>query len=171
MSELQPIDVVALAIVGIATLRGLFLGFIREIFSLGAVAAAVIAVRVWNDPVAEWLVRVSDGSVSEAMSPWAAGTLLAVGVLAAVGAFGKVMGRGARAVGFGLFDRMGGAALGVAEGAVAMGALLLIIANVLGRDHTLLASSRSLELLEQVQRVAEQRSIAPPDVAAPAARR
>lgn len=170
VTGLEPIDVVALAIVSIAALRGLFLGLIREMFSLGAVAAAVIAVRVWHAPFANWLIGASDGQLGAGVAPWVAGALLAVGVIAGVGTFGKVMGQGARAVGLGWFDRMGGAALGVAEGAVAIGALLLVISGVLGRDHTLLADSRSLVLLEQVQRAAQARSVAFPDVAAPAPR-
>ena len=111
----------------IAALRGLSLGLIREAFSLGALAAAVIAVRVWNEPFAHWLQRASGNQLPHYLVPWLAGALLAVAVVAAVGTFGRVMRQGARAVGLGFFDRLGGAALGVAEGALAAGVLLFVI--------------------------------------------
>jgi membrane protein required for colicin V production len=167
MSELQPIDLLAVAILGVAALRGLFLGLIREVFSIGALAAAVVAVRVWNEPFADWLIRASDHQLGGVTARWVAGALIAVGAIAGVGTFGKVMGQGARAVGLGWFDRAGGAALGVAEGAIATGALLLVIGSVLGRGHELLVSSRSLALLERFERVADVRSLVGPDVAAP----
>jgi membrane protein required for colicin V production len=171
MSGLQPIDIVAFGIVGIAAMRGLFLGLIREAFSIGALGAAVIAVRLWNQPVSEWLVNASDGRFGRGLAPWVSGALLAVAVIAAVGMFGRVMRQGARAVGLGWFDRLGGAALGVAEGALAMGALLIVITSALGRHHTVVAGSRSLAVIERFEDFANARTPSQPDVAAPPAKR
>ncbi len=171
MSVFQPIDLVALVIVGVAALRGLSLGLIREVFSVLALAAAVIAVRVWNDPFAAWLTSAGGVPLGGVAARWVAGALIAVGVIAGVGTFGKVMGQGARAVGLGWFDRAGGVALGVAEGAIATGVALLVVGSVIGRGHELLVSSRSLALLEQFERVADVRSPVGPDVAAPPPRR
>jgi membrane protein required for colicin V production len=171
MGELQPIDLIALGIVGIAALRGLFLGLIREAFSIAALAAAVLAVRVWNEPLASWLVGASHGKVGSGLAPWLSGALLALAVIAAVGMFGRVMRQGARAVGLGWFDRLGGAALGIAEGALATGVLLLVITNALGRHHTAVAGSRSLALMERVESFASAPARPAPDVAAPPARR
>ena len=63
MPGLQPLDVAVLAILLIAALRGTSLGLIREAFSILALAAAVVAVRVWNEPFAAWLARSSLGAV------------------------------------------------------------------------------------------------------------
>jgi membrane protein required for colicin V production len=167
VNELEPIDIVAFGIVGIAALRGLFLGLIREAFSIGALAAAVIAVRTWNEPLSEWIVDVSNGQLNRGLAPWVSGAVLAVSVIVAVGIFGRVMRQGARAVGLGSFDRLAGAALGVAEGALATGALLLVVTSALGRNHTVVANSQSLELMERFESFAGSRTRPAPDVAAP----
>ena len=99
--------------------------------------------------------------------PWVAGFLLAVGVVVAVGTFGRVMRQGARAVGLGFFDRLGGAALGVAEGVLAAGLLLFVIGAALGRSHSLVATSRSFALLERAEQLTAARAEPAPDVAAP----
>ena len=170
MSGLQPIDIVALGIVGIAALRGMFLGLIREAFSIGALASAVIAVRIWNEPFSDWLVDISNGHLGRGLAPWVSGALIAIAVIAGVGTFGRVMRQGARAVGLGWFDRVAGAALGFAEGALAMGALLLVITRALGRHHIVVAGSQSLALIERFEELRD-RTPAAPDVAAPPAKR
>jgi uncharacterized membrane protein required for colicin V production len=81
--------------------------------------------------------------------------------------FGAVMGRGARAVGLGWADRTAGAALGIAEGAIVVSVVLLMVGSVVGRNHPSLATSRSLALFEQVERAAADAARAPADVAAP----
>ena len=80
--------------------------------------------------------------------------------------FGRVMRQGARAVGLGFFDRLGGAALGVAEGALAAGLLLFVIGSVLGREPL---AGRGLALLRaaRARRAARRRAQRRPDVAAP----
>lgn len=167
MAGFGPIDIVAFAILVIAALRGMGLGLIREVFSFGALAAAVIAVRVWNEPFGHWLQHASGNQLPHYVVPWIAGVLLAVTVVAAVGTFGHVMRQGARAAGLGFFDRLGGAALGAAEGAIAAGVLLFAIGGVLGKSHALIATSRSYALLERAEQLTEPGSAPAPDVAAP----
>lgn len=168
MGELQPVDIVALAILGIACLRGLFLGLIREAFSIGALAAAVVVVRLFLDPVSAWLIDTTGGQIGETIAPWVAGALLAVGAIAGVGLVGRVLQKGARAVGLGWADRAGGAALGLAEGVIAAGVLLLVSSAVLGRSHEFLAGSRSLGALEQLEQIAAENDLDTTiDVAAP----
>jgi membrane protein required for colicin V production len=171
MAGIGPVDIAAFAVLLLAALRGMALGMIREVFSLGALAAAVIAVRVWNEPFAHWLQRASGNTLPAYLVPWLAGVLLAAGVVLAVATFGRVMRQGARAAGLGFLDRVGGAALGAAEGAIAAGVLLFVIGGVLGRSHVLLATSRSYALLERAQQITAPRSEAAPDVAAPPAGR
>jgi colicin V production protein len=126
----------------------------------------VVAVRIWNEPLTEWLVSATDGRLGHALAPWLSGALLAIAVIAAVGMFGRVMRQGARAVGLGWFDRLAGAALGMAEGALATGVLLLVITSALGRHHSVVAGSRSLALMERFEQLASSRP-PEPDVAAP----
>ena len=164
-ASVAPVDLVAAAILGIAGLRGLFLGLIREAFSIGALAAAVVAVRVFREPMGDWLVATSGGGISEGVAPWAASGALAVGAIAAVTVAGRVMRVGARVAGLRWADRAGGAALGLAEGAIAAGALVLVAGALLGRSHPVLADSRSVAALEQLERAAQQAPRG--DVAAP----
>jgi membrane protein required for colicin V production len=164
--SVAPIDFIAFGILLLAMLRGMSLGLVREVFSIGALAAAVITVRVWNEPFGHWLQRASGSQLPHSLVPWLAGFLLAVGVLIAVGMFGRVMRQGMRAAGLGLFDRLGGAALGFAEGAIAAGALLLIIHGIAGNDSAMLARSRSFALLERAERFTESQEPGQPDVAA-----
>ncbi len=139
---------------GAAILRGLYLGLIREAFSLAALAAAAFAVHVWVHPLSDWLVRESDGRVGSALAPWLAGASLALAVIAAVGILGRLIGRGARAVGLGWADRAGGAALGFAEGAIVLGLLFTVVSGAIGRHHAFLEDSKSFAVFEQFVRVA-----------------
>jgi membrane protein required for colicin V production len=163
MAGLVPLDLLAFAILLIAALRGLSIGLIREAFSIGALGAAVIAVRVWNEPFTHWLQNSSQGGLPHDLAPWISGALLGTGVILSVAIFGRVMRQGVRAVGLGWFDRLAGAALGAAEGALVAGVLLFAIGSVLGPSHTLLAGSRSYALLER----ARQTPALVTDVAAP----
>ena len=164
MAGLTPIDLVAFAILSIAALRGLALGLIREAFSIGALGAAVVAVRVWNEPFMRWIQNSSRGGLPNDLAPWISGGLLAISVILSVAIFGRVMRQGARAVGLGWFDRLGGALLGAAEGALAAGLLLLAIGSVLGPGHALLAGSRSYAMFERVRHAT---ALSATDVAAP----
>jgi uncharacterized membrane protein required for colicin V production len=152
-------------VLGIAVLRGLFLGLIREAFSLAAIGAACVAVRWFATPAAAELERATDGRVGDLAAPWIAGAGVAIAAAAAVAILGRVLRRGARAVGLGLVDRAGGALLGAAEGSLVIAVLLVIGTAVLGRDHPVLEGTRSLAALERVEAVAaEVRDV---DVAAP----
>ena len=166
---MSPIDFVAIAIVAIGFLRGLSLGLLREALSIAALAAAVIAVRVWKQPFAHWLQHPSGPSVRYDLAPWVAGALVAIAVMQAVATFARVMRQGARSVGRGFVDRIGGAALGAAEGMIAVGVLLFVISTALGRTHSLLATSRSLAMLDRAAQITDTRApLTTPDVAAPA---
>lgn len=169
MPGLEPIDLLAGVILIAATLRGLFNGMIREVFSVLALAAAVIAVRVWNDPLASWLYDFLEGRIGPTITPWLTGAALGILVVVAVGTFGVVMGRGVRLFGLGWADRGAGAALGFAEGVLVVSVILLLSASVVGRTHPFIASSRTLAMVEQLERVAGEvrGGVAPVDVAAP----
>jgi uncharacterized membrane protein required for colicin V production len=151
---MAPVDLLALCVLSIAVLRGLFLGLIREAFSLAAIGAACVAVRWFVDPAAIWLDAATDGRVGPLAAPWIAGTGVAIGAAAGVAITGRVLRRGARAVGLGLVDRAGGALLGAAEGSLVVAVLLVLATTLLGRDHPAFESTRSLAALERVESVA-----------------
>ena len=163
MEATAPVDLLVAAILGIALLRGLFLGLIREAFSIGALAAAVVAVRLFNAEASALLEGFASEWLPAAAIPYASGALLGLVVLFGVGFAGSVIRKGARAIGLGWADRIGGGALGLAEGAIASGVLLLALGGFLGRDHAFLDGSRSVAFLEQLRGSAS----GPSDVAAP----
>jgi membrane protein required for colicin V production len=161
---MAPIDGVVAAILVVAVARGLALGMIREAFSIAALAGAVIAVRFGTEPLAAWLgTQAADAGY--AFGGWtlrvAAAVLWVVAVVAAVGFAGRMLRRGARAVGLGWADRVGGGMLGAAEGLLVAGLLVGVAAALLGRDHEALADSRALATLDQARQ-----TTAPPPVAA-----
>lgn len=162
LSDIAPVDGVIAAIFLVAVARGMWIGLIREGFSIAALGAAVIAVRLWRAPVAQWL-EPSLGGFAE----WIGGAALAVAAIAAVAITGRVVRRGAQAAGLGWADRLGGGALGLAEGALVVAVLLTVADWTVGRDHPALADSRSIEALAQAQQFVAARSSALPDVAAP----
>jgi len=168
VTQLAPIDALVLGILGVAALRGFFLGLIREAFSLAALGAAYIVVRVGNPTATAWLGQAAGESIGPALAPWIAGVALAVATIATVVFLGRLLRRGARWAGLGWADRVGGGVLGLAEGALVAAILLTVASTLLGRDHTFLARSGSLRAYEELQRVAEARSPEDlPDVAAP----
>ena len=164
MDGVSPIDVVVAAVVGVAVLRGVFRGLIREAFSVGALAAACVAVRVFNPVFSSWLEEVSRGELGPMAAPWAGGALIAIAAVLGVVLVGRVLRKSARWAGLGWADRAGGAVLGAAEGALVVGILLVVASAFLGRAHPVLAGTRSLAALEQLERLADEREI---DGAAP----
>lgn len=155
------------AILVIASLRGLFLGLVRQAFSLAGIAGAYIAVRVFARPLGDWLLEVSSGGIAPGLAPWLAGAVLIVLTIGFVTGIGRIARRGVRAVGLGGIDRLGGALLGAAEGAVIVALLLVMGGRSFGWDHPAIANTRTLEALEQMQLLASQDPPAEPDVASP----
>jgi uncharacterized membrane protein required for colicin V production len=167
--DLSAVDWTCLGLLGLACLRGLAIGLIREAFSLAALAAAVISARVLGEPAAQWLLARTE-QLGPAGARLLGGAGVALAALLAVAGVGRMLRRGARVLGLGLSDRLAGGALGLGEGALAAGLLLLALVTVLGADHPTLAGSRSLGVFAQVERIAGVGGGAP-DVAAPPPRR
>lgn len=161
-------DWVALGILCLALLRGLLRGLLREAFSIASIGAACVVVRLYYGPLADLLIELSAGGIGETTAPWLAGLLLTVASIGAVTVLGRLLRRGAKAAGLGWADRAGGAVLGTAEGLLVAGVLVTIAGALVGRDHPLLADSRSLQTLEQLEAMVAQarEQPAPPDVAA-----
>jgi membrane protein required for colicin V production len=143
------VDIIALAVLAIAVLRGLWIGLVREVFSIAALAAAIFAFRALREPVAAMIA---------ARTPWdpliataAAGGVVVVGALIFVTIAGAIVRRLVGAAGLGSIDRIGGAVIGAAEGALVVGLALLAVTEVLGPTDPLVAGSRALAVFERVQ--------------------
>lgn len=143
------VDIIALTVLVIAILRGLWIGLVREVFSIAALAAAVLAFRALREPVAAMIA---------ARTPWdpliataAAGGVVVIGALIFVTLVGVIVRRVVGAAGLGTIDRIGGAVLGAGEGALVVGLALLAVTEILGPKDPLVAGSRALAVFERVQ--------------------
>ena len=166
MGALAPVDAAVLGILAIAALRGLGLGVVRETLSLGSIGVAYVAVVLYTGRVAQWIEHHSGGEVGSLVAPWLAGTAIVVAGIAGTVILGRLGKRGARLAGLGWIDRAGGVVLGSVEGLVVVGILLSVAATLLGREHPMIASSRSLVAFEHLQQLAASREWPLPDVAA-----
>jgi membrane protein required for colicin V production len=164
-SDLRPLDWIVLAILVIACLRGLWIGLIREGLSLATVGIATIVTRLYVDPVAAWLTARTAGELTGRAALWIAGVLLVVGTIAVLAVVGRLLRRGAEAAGLGWADRMGGGALGAAEGAIVASILVVIALWLVGPEHASIRGSHSAELVEKVRELQESGEL--PKVASP----
>jgi membrane protein required for colicin V production len=167
LAAFESVDIIVGTIIGITCLRGFLLGLIREAFSLASLGAAYMAVRAFVSPVAKWVGEISDGRINEALEPWVAGALLVLVTIGAVTTIGRIVRRGARAVGLGFVDRVGGGLLGATEGVLVVAVLIMLAGDRVGRDHPAIADTRTLAALEHMELLARE---APPeevDVASP----
>jgi len=141
----------------VALARGLYIGLVREGFSMAALAAAVIVTRAATGPAAQWLVDATDGQIGALAAPWIAGAAIALATVTLVGLAGRVMRRGLQLAGLSWADRVGGAALGLAEGSLVAVIVVLAAVWLVGREHPSVASSRSLAVYDQVQEAVAER--------------
>jgi len=167
LGDFESVDIIVATLIGIACLRGFFLGLIREAFSLASLGAAYLVVRAFVGPVAAWVGEVSEGRINQALEPWVAGALLVLVTIGVVTTVGRIVRRGARAVGLGFVDRVGGALLGATEGVLVVALLVVLVVDRVGRDHPAIAHSRTLAALEQMELLAHQAPPAQVDVASP----
>ncbi len=166
LAELGWIDRLVLGFVVLACLRGLWIGLLREAFSITALAAAFVAVRLWTDPAAVWILDYAPFGIELTArgARLAGGVTVGLAALLTVALVGRIVAASLQAAGLGFFDRIAGGALGVAEGALLAGVALLGLIAIVGPRHEVLAGSRSVELLARARGLAGN---APPDVAAP----
>jgi membrane protein required for colicin V production len=143
------VDLAAAVILAAAIVRGLWIGLVREAFSLAALACAVFAVRRFAEPLA------GDIAASYQLDPLLAtaiaGAGVAVAAIVTVAVIGFAIRRAIRASGLGLADRVGGAVLGACEGALFVALILFGVITVTGRNDPLIAGTRSLAAFEKVE--------------------
>jgi len=167
LAGFESVDIIVGTIIGIACLRGFFLGLIREAFSLASLGASYMAVVAFVGPVAQWVREIGGGRVNEALAPWVAGALLVLVTIGVVTTIGRIVRRGARAVGLGFVDRVGGGLLGATEGVLVVAVLIMLVGDRIGRDHPAIADTRTLAVLEQMELLAREAPPAGVDVASP----
>ena len=142
------IDVVALAVFGLAALRGLWIGVVREAFSLAALAAAVFAFRSLRGPVADEIAMRTQWDPLIAAA--AAGGAVVVAALVFVTIVGAIVRRLVSSAGLSAIDRVGGAAVGAAEGMLLIGLALFGATEILGPRDPLFDGSRAVGLVQSV---------------------
>lgn len=124
------LDLSVLLVLAVSALLGAASGALRQLVSLGAALAGVLAARAFAKDVGDGLAR----TVSPAARPIAP-VLLFFGIFAVVSLLGGIVLRatGVAKVVRGPTDRAAGALLGGAKGA--LGAWVLLSAFVLAREH------------------------------------
>jgi len=152
--DLAPLDYVIVALFSVALLRGVTRGLLRESFSIASLAVAILAVRFFYEPVAEWLIVQSNGDVGPEAAPWTAGILIIVVAIGSTTVIGRFVRRGAKAAGLGWADRAGGLAIGAAEGVLIAAVVIGVVSYVVGSDHPLLMQSRSVQTLDELEHFA-----------------
>ncbi len=84
MEDLSTLDSVVLAVLGIAIVRGIWIGLIREGFSIAALGGGLLAVRYGTPPAAGFLENASQGDLGPTVSMWIAGAAIGIGVIFAI---------------------------------------------------------------------------------------
>lgn len=167
MEDISTLDSVVLAVLGIAIVRGFWIGLIREGFSIAALGGGLIAVRYGTPPAADVIENASRGDLGPTVSMWIAGAAIGIGVVFVIGAIGKMLRRGAHAVGLGWADRIAGSVIGAAEGALAAGVILVLTTWALGANSPAIEDSKSIEVLEGLQDYVVEHQDELPAVASP----
>lgn len=167
LGSASPLDGVILAVLIVAMARGIFTGLIRETFSVAALAAALIAARFFTTPAAAWLTETTGGQIGAIAAPWIMGALIAVATVGVVATAGRLLRRGAQLAGLSWADRLGGAAIGAAEGGLLALVIVLACTWTIGREHPAVAGSRSLAAYDEVTKFVDDRGVELPEVAAP----
>lgn len=160
LESLAVVDILVLALLTLASLRGVKNGLVREACSLAAIAAAFIAMWFFTEPLSVWLESAFGQGAPEVRSiaklgdaAWLGpkvtalltGMVVGFGVLMAVGVMGRVLARGVRLAGLGFWDHTVGGLFGFLEGAIVIAAAMFIAGGVLGADHPLLTNSFTLQ--------------------------
>ncbi len=164
-ADLPLIDMIVMSVLALAIVRGIWIGLIREGSSLLAIGMAIIVTRLLVDPFSARLTEISGGEISGRTATWIAGLLLVIGTIILLGFVARLLRRGAAAAGLGWADRLGGGALGAAEGAIVAAVLVTIAIWLVGPDHPTTAGARSIELVETLQSMRERGEL--PSVASP----
>ena len=148
MNELPLIDMVAAAVVFAAMVRGIWIGLVREGLSLAAIALCTIVTRLFLDGFTIQLTEWTGGELTGKTATWIAGVLLVMATILLCGVIARVMRKGVELAGLGWADRVGGGALGLAEGTLVAAVIVMITVWLVGPDHPSTNDARSVALVE-----------------------
>ncbi len=154
----------------VAMVRGLTIGLVREGFSIAALGVALLAIHFGAAPLAGWLTNTSGGEISSVAAPWVAKPVIGIATLVLMGMAGRIARRSVRYAGLGLADRLGGGALGAAEGALVAMLVIMGFSAAVGPSHPIMTQSRSPDAFDAVRSYVARGSDVLPDVAAPSSR-
>lgn len=149
MNDLPLIDMIAATVIFGALVRGIWIGLVREGLSLAAIGFCTIVTRLFLDPFTLQLTEWTGGELVGKTATWIAGVLLVVATILACGAIARLMKKGVQFAGLGWADRLGGGALGVAEGTLVAAVLVMIAIWLVGPDHPTTDGARSVALVEE----------------------
>jgi uncharacterized membrane protein required for colicin V production len=165
--SLTLLDGIVLVILLLGIARGIFIGMVRETFSMAGLAGAVLAARYGIPTVSSAIQGISGDAIGPSLAPWLAGTVLAIGAISVATLVSRLVQRGIRAAGLTWLDRSGGAALGAVEGLL-VGLLVVLGATFLmGREHPSIEGSHSLALYDSAQSYWGEKANDLPSIAAP----
>jgi len=164
-SDLPLIDMAVLVVVLFAIARGVWIGLIREGLSLAAIGLCTIVARLFVNPLSVQLSELTGSEITGKTAVWIAGVLLVMATILVCGVIARLIKRGAQFAGLGWADRVGGGALGLAEGSIVAAVIVLITLWLVGPDHEAMKDARSVELVEELQSARERGDL--PSVASP----
>jgi len=155
------LDIIVGAIMALAVVRGFFVGMIREGFSVGAIGAVIIGIVYGAQPAGLWLDAATAGEVGGQPAKWIGGIIVGLSAGIVVGTLGRYLRRGARVVGLGMADRVGGGAIGVAEGALIATIVILGANKMFGPEHPAIFNSQSVAVMSRVEYAMETGDLTP----------
>jgi membrane protein required for colicin V production len=168
MESLTPLDAGVILIMLIGMARGAYIGMIRESLSIASLALACFAVKFGRVPLGDWMTEITKGEVGSVLAPWLAGTTIVILTILLIGIVARVLKRSVQFVGLGWADRIGGGALGMAEGGLVAALVVAGVLLALGNEHPMMYKSQSVEAVGVLQRYVAKNigTIELPDVAA-----
>lgn len=167
MNDLPLIDMLTMTVLFGAVVRGVWIGLVREGLSLAAIGLCTIVTRLFLDPVTARLTELTGGEVSGKAAVWISAVLLIMATVIICGLIARLIRRGVQFAGLGWADRIGGGALGLAEGSIIAAILVIVALWLVGPEHPTTEGARSVEIVENWRSAHAEGSIELPSVAAP----
>lgn len=121
---MNPLDWILAVLLAYSAIRAAMSGFFREAFSLGGALVGFALACWYYKPAAHGMAGLI---TTPAIAQVAAFVLILAGVTIIGSLLGRLFRRGARTVGLGFLDRLGGAAFGLVRGLLIATALLTAI--------------------------------------------
>lgn len=128
MNSLNPLDWLLIVIVGISSVHAFVRGLILEMFSIAGLLCGIL-LAAWNYQYVA--VRLAGMIPHAGVAKVCAFLLIALGVMILASLLGRALHSSAHAIGLGFFDRLGGAAFGMARGGLTGIAILMALSAFL----------------------------------------